>query len=163
MLVGRGGEKWGGTDTAIGRGMSGYLGSYVHQIDAKGRLSLPAPFRRDGAERPLVLAQAFAESLTLYPQETWQVVEARLREMLRLQPESRAYVLRVTANAVEVVPDRQGRILLPQRMLDAAGIDGSALVVGVIDRVEIWDPARFDAATAPATPAFERFAHQIFG
>jgi MraZ protein len=143
--------------------MSGYLGSYLHQVDPKGRLSLPAPFRREAAERPMVLLQAFAESLSLFPEDAWQAVESRLREMLRLQPASRGYVLRVTANALEVVPDRQGRILVPQRMLDAAAIEGSALLVGVIDRIEIWSPARFEAATAAPNPEYERFANQIFG
>jgi MraZ protein len=143
--------------------MSGYLGSYLHQVDSKGRLSLPAPFRREAAERPMVLLQAFAESLSLFPEEAWRAVESRLRDMLRLQPASRGYVLSVTANAQEVVPDRQGRILVPQRMLDAAAIEGSALVVGVIDRIEIWSPARFEAVIAAPNPEQERFANQIFG
>jgi MraZ protein len=142
--------------------MSGFLGSFVHQIDAKGRLSLPAPFRRESDQRPFVLVQAFAESLTLYPERAWREVEGRLRELLRLQPESRRYVLGVTANAVEVMPDRQGRILIPQRMLDAVEIEGTALVVGVIDRIELWNPARFEAATDVESNDFARFSHQIF-
>lgn len=144
--------------------MSGLLGSYQHQIDEKGRVSLPAAFRREGAERPMVLVQVHTEALTLYPAETWEEVEGRLRELMRLQPGARSWVLSVTANAAEVVPDKQGRILVPQRLIAAAGLDGSALLVGVIDRVEIWNPARFESTVAaePA-PDFERFTHQVFG
>ncbi|HEX6926141.1 MAG TPA: division/cell wall cluster transcriptional repressor MraZ [Longimicrobiaceae bacterium] len=143
--------------------MSGFLGSYRHQIDEKGRLSLPAPFRRDTDERPLVLVQVHAQSLTLYPADTWSGVEERLLELLRRQPAARANVLAITANAVEVVPDRQGRILVPQRLLAAAGLTDSALLVGVIDRIEIWDPQRFEATLAERDQQFDRFTAQIFG
>lgn len=143
--------------------MSGLLGSYLHQIDGKGRVSLPAAFRRDAAERPMVLVQVHADALTLYPAEAWDEVEERLREVMRLQPTSRAWVLGVTANATEVVPDKQGRILVPQRLMAAAGLEGSALLVGVIDRVEIWSPTRFESQVGGAPADFERFAHQVFG
>jgi MraZ protein len=142
--------------------MSGFLGSHLHQIDAKGRLSLPASFRR-GAEGPLVVVQVHDNALTLYPEDTWKEVEERLRELLRRQPESRPYVLGITANAVEVVPDKQGRILIPQRLSQGVGMEEEALLVGVIDRIELWEPSRFEAAVADRTPEFERFASQVFG
>lgn len=143
--------------------MSGLLGSYLHQIDEKGRLSLPAAFRRDAADRPMVLVQVHPDALTLYPEHSWAEVEARLRELLRRQPAARPYVLAVTANAVEVSPDKQGRILVPQRLLQAAGLDGSALLVGVIDRVEIWNPSRFDSLVAERAADFDHFTDQVFG
>jgi MraZ protein len=143
--------------------MSGYLGSFLHQIDEKGRLSLPSSFRREASERPLVLVHVFPDALTLYPEEAWEEVEKRLREMLRLQPQARPFVLRVTANAVEVAPDKAGRILVPQRLQEAVGIAGSTLVVGAIDRIELWNPDRFAAVTAAEVPEAERFLHQVFG
>ncbi len=143
--------------------MSGYLGSYLHQIDEKGRLSLPAPFRRDSQDRPLVLVHAFPEALTLYPEPAWAEVEGRLREMLRLQPRARSYVLGVTANAVEVAPDKQGRIMVPPRLQEAVGLSGPTLVVGAIDRMELWNPDRFAATVSQPTPDAEMFMHQIFG
>ncbi|HYW05551.1 MAG TPA: hypothetical protein VE913_01270 [Longimicrobium sp.] len=142
--------------------MTGFLGSFQHQIDDKSRLSLPAPFRRGNAEQPLVLVHVFPDALTLYPHSAWAEVEVRLREMLRLQPRSRPWVLRVTANASEVVPDKAGRILVPQRLQDAVGITGPTLVVGALDRIELWDPARFAAVTEAPVPEAERFIHQIF-
>jgi MraZ protein len=143
--------------------MNGYLGSYQHQIDEKGRLSLPASFRRDGGEEPMVLVHAFPDSLTLYPRSTWADVEVRLRERLRMDPAARTYVLSVTANAVEVVPDKQGRILVPARLQEKVGITGPTLVVGNIDRIELYSPDRFAAATAQPVPDVERLTHQIFG
>lgn len=142
--------------------MRGFLGSYLHQIDEKGRLNLPASFRRDTPDQPLVLVHVFESALTLYPEPAWAEVEGRLRELLRLQPQARSYVLSVTANAVEVVPDRQGRILVPQRLQDAVGLQGPTLVVGAIDRIEIWNPDRFQAAVSRQTQDSDRYTHQIF-
>lgn len=130
--------------------MSGYLGSFQHQVDEKGRLSLPAQFRRESGGQTLVLVHVFPDSLTLYPESTWAGVQEKLRDAMRGSPANRAWALRVTANAAEVEPDKQGRILVPQRMQDAVGITGPALVVGAIDRIEIWNPERFTAVTAPA-------------
>jgi MraZ protein len=142
--------------------MTGLLGSYVHQIDDKGRLSLPAAFRRDAADAPMVLLKAQHEALTLYPPETWAEVEKRMRESLRRKPETRPAILGVIAAAIEVTPDKQGRIPIPTRLREAVGIDGSAMVVGVLDRIEIWNPERFQA-TISETTDFESLAPQIFG
>src|SRR5215216_5678612 len=145
--------------------MSGFIGSYVHQVDEKGRLSLPASFRRGVTEGPLVVVQVHDSVLTLYPEATWKEVEVRLLEMLRQQPESRRFVLGITSSAAEVVPDKQGRILIPQRLLQALNLEESALLVGVIDRIEVWEPGRFAAATATGgerKPEFEAFVSQVF-
>ncbi|HET8654286.1 MAG TPA: hypothetical protein VFL93_02045 [Longimicrobiaceae bacterium] len=143
--------------------MSGLLGSFRHQIDDKGRISLPASFRRDAPDQPFVLVQAHADALTLYPSATWAEVEGRLRDLLRLQPGARPYVLGITANAVEVAPDKQGRILIPQRLLTAAGLRDSALLVGAIDRVEVWSPERFDETISRHSADYDRFTSQVFG
>ncbi len=143
--------------------LSGFLGSFLHQIDGKGRLSLPAAFRRDAPDGPLVLVQVHENALTLYPEAAWAEVEERLRDLLRRQPQARSYVLGVTANAVEVVPDKQGRILIPQRLLATVDLEEAALVVGVIDRIEVWSPDLFAEAVEAGAPEGVDFAGQVFG
>jgi MraZ protein len=138
-----------------------FVGSFQHQIDDKGRVSLPAAFRREAADQRFVLHQAIAPSLTLFPETTWMDVERRLAE-LRRDPGGRMYVLSVTANAVEVTPDAQGRILIPARLKELAKLDGQVLLVGAIDRVELWNPGLFDAALMRQAVGFEEFADQIF-
>ncbi|HEX7049164.1 MAG TPA: division/cell wall cluster transcriptional repressor MraZ [Longimicrobiales bacterium] len=139
-----------------------FLGSYTYQLDEKGRVSLPAAFRRTAPDQRFVLLQAHPPALALYPEAEWAGVEERLKDLVRHRPEARVYVLSVMANAVEVVPDSQGRILVPARLKEAAELDGQALLVGAIDRIEIWNPERFEAAVRAEAGEFERFAPQIF-
>ena len=123
--------------------MGGYLGSYLYQVDEKGRVTLPAAFRRDSEAQSFVLIQAQPDALTLYPDDTWADVQERLRALARSAPRSRHRMLGLTANAAVIVPDKQGRILIPDRLRAGAGIRDEAQVVGAIDRIEIWDPERF--------------------
>ncbi len=123
--------------------MGGYLGSYLNQVDEKGRVTLPAAFRRGNETQSFVLIQAQPDALTLYPADTWAEVQERLRALARSAPRSRHRVLGLTANAVEIVPDKQGRILIPDRLRTNAGIRDEVQVVGAIDKIEIWDPERF--------------------
>lgn len=139
-----------------------FLGSYLYQLDDKGRVSLPAAFRREAPDQRYVLVQVYPPALSLYPETEWAVVEERLDDLVRHQPEARLYVLRLMADAVEVVPDAQGRILIPARLKEAAELDGQALLVGAIRKIEIWNPSRFEAAVAESSREFERFAPQIF-
>lgn len=142
--------------------MNGFLGSYVHQVDEKGRLSLPASFRRGVGDGGLVAMPVDRDSLALYPGPTWQEMAARLIEFRRRHPESRKDFLAMTANAVELAPDKQGRILIPARLLQAIGVTDTAMLIGAIDRIEVWDPERFEHATSERSPEAERFSAEVF-
>lgn len=127
--------------------MGGFLGSYLYQVDEKGRVTLPAAFRKGRDESaPFVLIQVHPDALTLYPEETWTEVEARLREHARRTPRARHFLLSVTANAVELTPDKQGRVLIPERLRELAGIGAEAQLVGAIDKIEVWNPETFRRA-----------------
>jgi MraZ protein len=139
-----------------------FLGSHLHQLDDKGRVSLPISFRREAADQRFILVQAYEPSLALYPEVAWLEVEERLAQLMGRDAKARMYVLGVMANAVEVSPDAQGRILIPARLKEVAGLEGQALLVGAIDKVEIWNPDRFEQEVTGTSEDFGRFAHQIF-
>lgn len=139
-----------------------FLGSYQHQMDEKGRISLPVSFRREAADQRFVLVQPYPPALALYPEVEWGQVEERLTELMGRQPASRMYVLSVMANAVEVTPDAQGRILIPARLKEAANLSGTVLLVGAINKVELWEPSAFETAVAAETKQFETYTSQLF-
>jgi MraZ protein len=139
-----------------------FVGSHTHQIDDKGRVSLPAAFRREAADQRFVLFPAFPPALTLYPEQSWMDVERRLAEMQAKNPEARMYVLSVMSSAVELTPDAQGRILIPARLKEIAQLTNQVTVVGAIDKIELWNPALFEAAMVGNVTPFEKFAPQVF-
>ena len=142
--------------------MSGFLGRYRYSLDDKGRVSLPATFQREADAEHFVLVRFHARALTLYPDPVWEDVEDRLREMLERRPDVRPQVLRLTGNAVRTSPDSKGRILIPDRLREEAGLEDEALIVGALDKIEIWNPDRFEEATAAEDEEFERLAASIF-
>lgn len=142
--------------------MSSFLGSYRHQLDGKGRLSLPADFRRASDAEVFVLAQVQDDALTLFPEDAWGPVQEELRELQQRNPEARHYVLGITASARRVVPDSQGRILIPERLRESSGLGGEALVVGALNKIEIWDPETFRAKTGDRGEEVAELAQRIF-
>lgn len=138
-----------------------FLGSFQHQLDEKGRLSLPAQFRRESTDQRFVLVRAYTPALALYPETEWLEVEERMQTLMR-DPKGRMWALSVMSTAVEVTPDSQGRILIPATLRSMAELDGQALLVGAISKVEIWNPARFEEAVQGAAPGFDDFAADIF-
>lgn len=144
--------------------MNGFLGRYEHQMDDKGRVSLPSAFRRAAEGDRFVLLQWEPSYLTLFPPELWVEVQGRLIDFRKSEPAAWHHVREIVATAVEVSPDKQGRILVPSWLKEAAGLEGTVLVNGNIDRIELWDPARYDAMVRNATaPDLARVAHRIFG
>jgi len=141
--------------------LGGFLGSYRHSLDAKGRVSLPAPFRHGSDAEGFVLVRAHPDALTLYPDDRWEEVAADLAELRRRRPQKRHMVLQLTANAHRIVPDAQGRMLIPERLREEVGLDDEALIVGALDRIEIWQPERFDELTASGEE-FDELTASIF-
>ena len=144
--------------------MNGFLGRYEHQMDDKGRVALPSVFRREADGDSFVLLQWEKPYLTLFPQGVWGEIQGRLMEFRRTQPSAWHHVREIVSAAVEVSPDKQGRILVPSWLQEAATLDGTVLLNGNIDRVELWDPEVY-ARTVQAVEADDLadFRHRLFG
>lgn len=143
--------------------MNGFVGQYEHQMDQKGRVSLPSAFRREADGDRFVLLQWEDGYLTLFPEEKWTEVQGNLLEFRRSNPQGWNKVRSIIANAVEVMPDKQGRILVPAVLKAAAGLDGPVLMSGNLDRVEMWDPTTYRARVQDQTGDITAFAHKLFG
>lgn len=132
-------------------------------MDEKGRVSLPAAFRKGGEGERFLLVQWEEPYLTLFPAEAWRRVQERLLEYRKSDPAAWAHVREVASNATEVSPDKQGRILIPANLQAKANLKGTVVLNGNLDRVEIWNPDDFRRSLEARAPGFERFARQIFG
>jgi MraZ protein len=143
--------------------MNGFVGQYEHQMDPKGRVSLPSAFRREADGDRFVLLQWEPRYLTLFPEEKWLDVQKNLLEFRRTNPSAWNQVRLIIAKAVEVSPDKQGRILVPAALQADATLSGTVLLSGNLDRVELWDPATYREVVADQAGELQDFAHRLFG
>ena len=144
--------------------MSGFLGRYRYQLDEKGRVSLPAAFRAEAESHRFVLLQWENPYLTLFPESEWKSFRDSLLTYRRSGSAAAHHVREIISNAVEVAPDKQGRILIPSWLKEAASLEGTVLLIGNIDRVELWNPERYRGGIRDRRDEdFEQFVHQIFG
>ena len=142
-----------------------FLGRFEFALDAKGRVSLPAEYRKKVENTRFTLIQSETTHLTLFPEEIWEQVKARMAERRRERPDLKLLLRDMMARGTEVEPDKQGRILIPAFLKSAAKLDGAVLLVGQEDRIEIWNPKTYDelhtGLVADASMAEE--IHRIFG
>jgi len=141
----------------------GFVGQYEHQMDPKGRISLPSAFRRQAEGERFVLMQWEKDNLTLFPQAKWEELQVELLDFRRKNPKGANQLRRMVANAVEVVTDKQGRILVPASLQAGAGLAGAVLLVGAIDRIEVWSPETYGSSVEGDGGDLGDFAHQLFG
>ena len=123
-------------------------GSFEHSVDSKGRVSVPSKFRDVLAERydgRLVLTMDLDQCLTAYPLEEWERLEEKIRSLPMMQKEVKDFMRFVFASASECELDKQGRILIPPPLREKAGINKSVMLVGIINKIEIWDSAVWKA------------------
>ena len=132
-------------------------------MDQKGRVSLPSVFRREADGERFVLLQWEPQYLTLFPEKKWGEVQENLLDYRRRDPEAWNHVRMIIADAVEVSPDKQGRILVPAGLQAGAGLAGTVLLSGNIDRVELWNPAIYRNAVQEKADDLAQFAHKLFG
>ncbi|MCI0575385.1 MAG: division/cell wall cluster transcriptional repressor MraZ [Chloroflexi bacterium] len=114
-----------------------FLGEFTHTIDDKGRLTIPARFRGELAAG-LVVTRGFDQNLMIFPLEGWQEMAERIMNRPLSDEDVRTFRRRVFSGAVDLVPDRQGRIVLPTYLRDFAGINGEVVVAGLFNYVEVW-------------------------
>ncbi len=117
-----------------------FLGEYRHGIDAKGRLFLPARYRSFFAGGA-VLTKGIEPCLCLFTLPEWRRVAERISQLPLTAPEAREWRRFFFGGAFDVVPDEQGRILIPASLRAYAGLEGQAVIVGVHTYLEIWSPS----------------------
>lgn len=124
------------------------IGEYQHNIDAKGRVIVPAKFREDLGEHFYVTKGLDGCLFVLSPIE-WQ----RLQEKIMAMPISKARGLQrfFFSGAAEAEPDKQGRILIPQKLRDYAHLTKDITIIGASTRAEIWDSATWESFNSSLT------------
>ena len=150
-------EKW----RTIWKKVSTLLtGEFNHSIDAKGRLIIPSKFR-DILGEDFVITKGMDGCLFLYPNNEWKVFEDKLRTLPLTNKNARTFVRFFLGSAVDGGLDKQGRVLISSALRSFAGLEKEVVLVGVLDRVEIWDKAKWDKNNAIAEEDMDDIASQM--
>ncbi len=140
------------------------MGRYQHSIDQKGRTNVPAKFRKiltADAQDTFVLTRGLEGCLFVYPLDEWKTTVDRLRALQTTQANARFFIRALMSNASEATIDGQGRIIIPQHLMELAGLEKEALILGVIDKLEIWNPARYQSYNNEFGVSFEEVAESL--
>lgn len=121
-----------------------FLGQYHHNIDSKGRLTIPVRFRDQLATDGAFITQGFDQNLMVLTKQSFEEIYHRVNQLSMTSNMARILKRLIFANANQVDVDKAGRILIPQYLRSAAVLDGDAMVVGVGDYIEIWSPALWE-------------------
>jgi MraZ protein len=120
------------------------LGEFEHTIDDKSRITVPAKFRPK-LESGMVVTKGIDPCLWLYPADVWAELAERIKALPLSDPTAREFRRQAFGGASDSVPDKQGRVILPVYLREYANIDRQAVIVGLDDHCEIWNPERWRA------------------
>ena len=120
-----------------------FIGEYSHNLDDKGRLAIPAKFRRELA-KGAVVTRGLDSCLFLYTKKEWEKLAEKLAALPISQSNSRAFARLMLAGAMDVEVDKQGRVVLPEYLRIFAGLKKNTVIAGLYSRIEIWDETKWD-------------------
>ncbi|WP_261805730.1 division/cell wall cluster transcriptional repressor MraZ [Lapidilactobacillus luobeiensis] len=136
------------------------MGEFHHNLDTKGRVIMPAKFRAELGDA-FVLTRGMDGCLFGYPMAKWQILEAKLDQLPLTKKDARSFVRFFYAAATEQEFDKQGRINIAKPLLAYAQLSKNCVIVGVSDRIEIWDEARWTTFNEQASENFDEISENL--
>lgn len=137
-----------------------FLGTHTPRLDEKGRLFLPAKFR-DKLASGLVMTRGQEHCIYIFTTERFQEFTAELQSSPITRLEARSFQRVMLSGATDEIPDKQGRVTVPALLRQYAGLDRDCTVVGVGDRVELWDTVRWEQFVAAAEEEFAARSEEV--
>lgn len=137
-----------------------FLGRFAHNLDAKGRLAVPARFRAS-LEEGVVVTRGMDRCVAAYPMPVWEELVGRIAALPMTDPNARKFRRMVFAEAANLSLDSQGRIVVPPELRSYASIDREAVIIGVHTSFEIWSPSGWDSMQATVDDEGEDIVSQL--
>jgi len=141
-----------------------FYGEYQHTLDRKGRLILPSKIR-EAAKANFVekfyITKGLDKCLFMFAEEEWRTQEQKFKSMSFTKQETRKFNRIYFSGAIDVVPDKQGRILIPSYLKDFAQIKREVVIIGVANRVEIWSKDLWKEFYRTSKESFEDIAEKL--
>lgn len=136
------------------------IGEYLHTLDPKKRLSLPAKFRKE-LGRSVVVTRGLDTCLFMFSESEWKGIAARLRELPIGKSDTRGLSRFLLAGAVEAEVDSAGRVLIPEYLKEFARLGSRVVLAGVSDRVEVWNERLWEGYKRRTLSQADRMAQKL--
>ena len=146
--------------------MARFKGQAEYSVDSKGRTAIPAKMRTALSPEALgtfTLTKGFEQCIYVYPLDQWKIKEEEYGNLNTNNRDARHLVRMILMWAEEVSLDGQGRISLPKALSDFAGIRDKVLIIGAMDRIELWNPEHFAHYLLEHTEDQETLAEKVMG
>ncbi|OEH93956.1 division/cell wall cluster transcriptional repressor MraZ [Bacillus solimangrovi] len=137
-----------------------FIGEFHHNIDQKGRLTIPVKFR-DQLEGAFIVTRGLDQCLFGYPIEEWKVLEQKLKSLPLTKKDARMFTRFFFSGAAEVEIDKQGRINIPAPLREYATLEKECMVIGVSGRFEIWSKDRWHTYMEQSEGSFGDIAENL--
>ncbi|HEX6246679.1 MAG TPA: division/cell wall cluster transcriptional repressor MraZ [Nocardioidaceae bacterium] len=137
-----------------------FFGTYTPRLDDKGRLFLPAKFR-DELSEGLVVTRGQERCLYVWSMEEFGKLTERMQAVPVTNKAGRDYVRMFFAGASDEKPDKQGRVTIPSMLREYASLTKECIVIGAMNRIEIWDAASWTAYSAEQEQAFADLSEEV--
>ena len=140
-----------------------FRGRHQHALDEKGRLSIPSRFRdiiaqdHDGK----LIVTNLPHCLVAYTPDQWELIESRTSRLSNVKSNVQSFLRYFYSGATECELDRQGRILIPPSLREAANLDRQVVVAGMFNRIEIWNQDRWEEEMKKAVENFEDISDEL--
>ncbi len=141
-----------------------FRGEFKYSMDAKGRISIPAKLRKHvnpEAENTFVMTKSTNKCIDIYPLDNWKVIEEKLEKLNPFVPEQARLIRTMLQYTVDDTLDSQSRILIPTNLIEYAGIEKDVLILGVLKKIEVWNPKIFEDYMNNSDKSFEELAAEV--
>ena len=137
-----------------------FFGTHTPRLDDKGRLILPAKFRDELLEG-LVITRGQDRCLYVWPQAEFAALTEQMRRAPVTNKRARDFMRMLFAGASDEKPDKQGRITIPPMLREYAGLTRDCVVIGAMNRVEIWDSQLWTDYSDEQESAFSELSEEV--
>lgn len=138
-----------------------FIGEYNHNVDAKGRVSLPSRFREELSDT-FYITRGFETCLFIYDAHEWQKMDRKLESLNFTAREARNFARMFYSGAMEISCDKQGRFLIPPQLRSFAKIDKEVVILGVSDRIELWDRKHWEEYMASDAMDYDELSEALY-
>lgn len=137
-----------------------FMGEYNNKLDTKGRMIIPSKFRETLTDQ-FVITRGLDKCLFGYTLEEWDRIEEKMKNLPLTKRDARKFMRMFFSGATTVEVDKQGRVNIPKNLCTYASLDKDCTVIGVSNRIEIWNTEEWESFYQDSEENFEDIAEDL--